>query len=108
MLIFTELWTRGHDITIFNRGKTPIKILPGESEDELKMRIQHAKFIAGDRTDASVLRNLIDPNEFTYVFDLSGHQLTDTAPLANLFVDSHASTGKAKLKAYVYLSCEYR
>jgi hypothetical protein len=101
-----ELSERGHEITIFNRGKTPIHILPGESKDELKMRIQNTKFIVGDRTDPTVLRNLIDPNDFTYVFDLSGNQLIDTAPLANVFVESRASTGKGNLKAYVYLSCE--
>ena len=100
------MWNHGHDITIFNRGKTPISKVPGESDDELKLRIQNAKFITGDRTDASVLRNLIDPNEFSYVFDLSGRELSDTAPLANVFVESHMHTGKAKLKAYVYLSCE--
>jgi hypothetical protein len=41
-------------VTLFNRGKTPNRALPGESEAEFQERICKASFIQGDRTSLQV------------------------------------------------------
>jgi hypothetical protein len=45
---------QGYDITLFNRGKTANKALPGESKEEFEARIAATTFVKGDRTNAEV------------------------------------------------------
>jgi hypothetical protein len=45
---------QGHKVTLFNRGKTPNRPLPGESEADFQDRIAKASFIKGDRTNVDV------------------------------------------------------
>ena len=98
--IATELKDRGHDVTLYNRGKTPAQRLPGESEQAFEARKQQTKYIKGDRTNAEALRDLIDPSLYTYVYDMNGREATDTAPLADIF-----ASPKSQLKSFIYMSC---
>lgn len=41
-------------MTLFNRGKTPNRPVPGESEEQFQDRIAKASFIKGDRTNIEV------------------------------------------------------
>jgi hypothetical protein len=45
---------QGHKVTLFNRGKTANRPLPGESEADFQDRIAKASFIKGDRTNVDV------------------------------------------------------
>ncbi len=95
-----ELNDRGHQVTLYNRGKTPAQRLPGESEQDFEARKQQTKYIKGDRTNADALKELIDPSQYTYVYDMNGREATDTAPLADIF-----ASPKSQLKSFVYMSC---
>lgn len=46
--------SQGYDITVFNRGKTPNRAVPGESQAAFEERVGKAKFVTGDRTNADV------------------------------------------------------
>ena len=50
---------QGHSITLFNRGKSALKKLPKESDDEFNKRTKSAKYITGNRQVASVSRMYI-------------------------------------------------
>lgn len=97
--LWKELNDRGHDVTLYNRGKTPPQRLPGESEQAFETRKQQTKYLKGDRTNADALRDLIDPSLYTYVYDMNGREATDTAPLADLF-----ASPKSQLKSFIYMS----
>ena len=99
--LWKELYDRGHDVTVYNRGKRAPKSVTAarESESAFQQRIQAAKFLKGDRTDALQLQSsLIDPNAYDYVYDMNAREESDTKPLAQLFVKS------SSLKQYVFMS----
>jgi hypothetical protein len=83
--LWSELFRRGHSVTLYNRGKTSPKRLPRESEAEFAQRLLETKMITGDRKDAAVLKALIDPKEYDYVFDMNGRERSDTEPLVEIF-----------------------
>lgn len=95
--LWTELHKRGHIVTLYNRGKTPPKKLPLETEQGFQARLAAAKFLKGDRKDPAQLKQLVDPNAYDYVYDMNGREASDTAPLVDLF------KGK-NLKQFVYMS----
>jgi hypothetical protein len=45
---------QGHKVTLFNRGKTANRPVPGESEEAFQDRIAKASFVKGDRTNVEV------------------------------------------------------
>ena len=45
---------QGYDITLFNRGKTANRALPGESKQAFDERIAKTTFVKGDRTNPEV------------------------------------------------------
>lgn len=95
--LWSELHKRGHSVSLYNRGKTPPKKLPRESEEEFQARIAAAKFLKGDRKDPAQLKELVDPAAYDYVYDMNGREASDTEPLVELF------KGK-DLKQFVYMS----
>jgi len=97
--LWKELVDRGHQVTLYNRGKTSPKPLPGESESDYKMRLESTKYLMGDRKDPEQIRSLVDPSLYTYVYDMNGRESSDTAPLADLFTSS-----RSELKSFVYMS----
>jgi nucleoside-diphosphate-sugar epimerase len=100
--LWSELFRRGHSVTLYNRGKTSPKRLPRESEAEFAQRLLETKMITGDRKDAAVLKALIDPKEYDYVFDMNGRERSDTEPLVEIFRGS-GPFGR-RLKQLVYMS----
>lgn len=57
-----------------------------------------ATALKGDRKDPESLKSNIDPSKYDYVFDMNAREVTDTKPLAELFV------GQANFKQYVFMS----
>ena len=100
-VLSAELSDRGHEVTLYNRGKTPAQQLPGESNQAFEARKQNTKYLKGDRTNAESLKELIDPSLYSYVYDMNGREATDTAPLADIF-----ASPKSQLKSFIYMSCK--
>jgi nucleoside-diphosphate-sugar epimerase len=96
--LWKELHDRGHDVTLYNRGKTSPKPVARESESDFQARLSAASFLKGDRKDPQQLRELIQPNKYDYVYDMNARTEEDTKPLAELFV------GSSSLKQYVFMS----
>ena len=48
LYLWKELQDRGHDVTLFNRGKTALRKTPRETEEEFEVRKAKTTFIAGD------------------------------------------------------------
>lgn len=96
--LWKELNDRGHDVTVYNRGKTAPKPVARESEEAFQARISTTTALKGDRKDPSALKELIDPTKYDYVFDMNAREVSDTQPLAELFV------GQPNFKQYVFMS----
>jgi nucleoside-diphosphate-sugar epimerase len=96
--LWKELYDRGHDVTVYNRGKTAPKPVARESDEAFKARIAAATSLKGDRTNVEDLKNLVDASKYDYVFDMNAREVTDTKPLAELFV------GQPNFKQYVFMS----
>jgi nucleoside-diphosphate-sugar epimerase len=97
--LWKELHSRGCDVTVYNRGKTPASpVKAHESRADFDVRLAAAGFLKGDRTDPVALQKLIDPEAYDYVYDMNAREVSDTEPLASLFV------GSKTLKQYVFMS----
>jgi nucleoside-diphosphate-sugar epimerase len=96
--LWKELNDRGHDVTVYNRGKTPPKPVARESDEAFQARIAATTALKGDRQDSAALKELIDPTKYDYVYDMNAREVTDTQPLAELFV------GQPNFKQYVFMS----
>mmetsp|Transcript_4464 Transcript_4464/g.10765 ORF Transcript_4464/g.10765 Transcript_4464/m.10765 type:complete len:352 (+) Transcript_4464:94-1149(+) len=96
--LWKSLYDAGHDVTVFNRGKTPPRPVARESDEEFQARLAAATFLVGDRKDPESLKSAIDPSKYDYVYDMNAREVTDTKPLAELFV------GQANFKQYVFMS----
>jgi len=94
--LWKELYDRGHKVTIFNQGKTVLKPLRGESDNDFEARKAAAKFIAGDRKDAVDMTSKLSGESFNVVYDMTGRTVEDTAPVADLF--------NGKVEHFVYMS----
>jgi len=96
LYLWKELHKRGHEVTLFNRGKTSLKPIPNESEEEFKKRVADTKFITGNRQDAGDLKAKLADKSFDVIYDMNGREASDTAPLVELF--------NGKVKHFVYMS----
>jgi nucleoside-diphosphate-sugar epimerase len=96
--LWKELHERGHQVTLFNRGKTTPTQLTRESPSAFESRLAKATFLKGDRKNADDLRSLIDPSLYDYVYDMNAREEADVIPLAELFI------GVPRLKQYVFMS----
>ena len=94
--LWKELYDRGHKVSVFNRGKTPVSAVRGESVADLEARKAAATFIVGDRKDAVDLTNKLSGKEFDVIYDMNGREMVDTAPLADLY--------NGKVEHFVYMS----
>ena len=54
LYLWNELHKRGHKVTLFNRGKTALKKLPKESEEQFATRKSETNFISGNRQSPEV------------------------------------------------------
>jgi nucleoside-diphosphate-sugar epimerase len=96
--LWRELHKRGHEVTVYNRGKTAPKPVARESQADFDKRVAAANFLKGDRKDPEQLKALIDPSKYDYIYDMNAREESDTRPLAELFV------GSKSLKQYVFMS----
>jgi nucleoside-diphosphate-sugar epimerase len=96
--LWKELYDRGYDVTVYNRGKTSPKPVARESNESFQARIAAVTTLHGDRTDPADLKRLVDPSKYDYVFDMNAREVSDTKPLAELFV------GQDNFKQYVFMS----
>jgi len=96
LYLWKELYDRGHSITLFNRGKSSLKKLPKESEDDFEKRKSSARFINGDRQVAEDIQEKLKNEKFDVIYDMNGREVGDTAPLADLF--------NGKVEQFIYMS----
>lgn len=68
-----ELLRQGHEVTVFNRGQTPVEFPPG------------VKRLYGDRKDYDTVRSVLGTGDFDAVFDTSAYVREDVQPLPELF-----------------------
>jgi len=96
LYLWKELISRGHDVTLFNRGKTALKKLPKESAEDFEKRKSATRFINGNRQDAADLKSKLSSEKFDVVYDMNGREASDTAPLADIF--------NGKVDHFIYMS----
>jgi nucleoside-diphosphate-sugar epimerase len=85
LYLWEELHKRGHSVTLFNRGKTALKKLPGESDSQFEQRKRDTTFIQGDRKDIADMKAKLGRHIFDVVYDMGGRESADTEPLVDLF-----------------------
>ena len=95
LYLWKELHTRGHKVTLFNRGKTALKPLPTECDADFNLRVSETTFIKGDRQSKDDLQKLTR-NTYDAVYDMNGREKADTKYLADEF--------NGKIDHYVYMS----
>ena len=79
-----ELLAQGHQVTVFNRGQTPVELPAGVRQ------------LRGDRKDHAQVRRVLAHQDYDVVYDNSGYVAEDTGIMVELF-DGH--TGH-----YIYTS----
>lgn len=90
-----DISCQGHSVTLFNRGKTALKKVPHETEDEYEKRSRETRFIKGNRQSPDDLKKLASES-FDVIYDMNGREQGDTAPLADIF--------RGKVEHFVYMS----
>lgn len=95
LYLWKELHKRGHQVTLFNRGKTALKPLSKESQEAFTKRIADTKFMKGNRQVKEDLVKLAS-EKFDVIYDMNGREATDTAPLADIF--------NGKVEQFIYMS----
>jgi nucleoside-diphosphate-sugar epimerase len=73
LALVRELVKYGHDVTVLNRGRSPA---------ELPLAVRR---LYADRTNHEQLREVLGPEEFDVIQDLSGYTLDDVKPLVELY-----------------------
>ena len=96
LYLWKELYDRGHEITLYNRGKYALKKVPKETEADFEKRKAAARFIKGDRQVAAELQEKLVNEKFDVIYDMNGREASDTAPLADIF--------NGKVEHFVYMS----
>ena len=94
--LWKELHERGHKVTLFNRGKTALKPIRGETTDAFAHRKSTANYVVGDRKDTADITSKLNGLKFDAVYDMTGRTVDDTAPLADVF--------NGKVDHFVYMS----
>jgi len=83
-------------VTLFNRGKTALKKIPGESDADFDKRCKDTTFIKGNRQEIDDMKSKLGGQKYDVVYDLGGREAVDTIPLIEMF-------GK-KVDHFVYMS----
>lgn len=85
LYLWKELHERGHEVTLFNRGKTALKSIPGEDASVFAKRSQETNFVKGDRKDVAGMKEKLGSLKFDVVYDMGGREADDTVPLVDMF-----------------------
>lgn len=96
LYLWNELHKRGHQVTLFNRGKTALKKLPKESVEDFESRKSATRFINGNRQSAEELKSKLGSESFDVIYDMNGREASDTAPLVDIF--------NGKIEQFIYMS----
>ena len=96
LYLWKELLDRGHDVTLYNRGKTEIPRIRGEDDATFENRKSKTNYIAGDRKNPEDIKNKLGSCSFDVIYDMNGRTVEDTAPLADLF--------NGKIEQFIYMS----
>ena len=70
LYLWRQLHKDGHKVTIFNRGKTSLKKIPIETDDEFEKRKADANYVKGDRTKPEDLQQLASL-KFDVIYDMN-------------------------------------
>jgi 2'-hydroxyisoflavone reductase len=89
LYLWEELHKRGHSVTLFNRGKTALKKLPGESDYQFEQRKRDTKFIQGDRKDTADMKAKLGRHGFDVVYDMGGSEPLSLSLSLSLSLDTH-------------------
>lgn len=73
LALVQELVRRGHEVTVLNRGQTPVQLPAG------------VQVILGDRKDHDQMRALLGGSSYDVVYDVSGYTPEDTAIMVEIF-----------------------
>ncbi len=73
-----------------------LKKVPYESDAEFEARSKDTKFIKGNRQSADELKEKLSGEKFDVIYDINGREVSDTAPLADIF--------NGKCEHFVYMS----
>ncbi|HRC63509.1 MAG TPA: NAD-dependent epimerase/dehydratase family protein [Dehalococcoidia bacterium] len=73
LALVRELARHGHDVTVLNRGQTPVDLPRG------------VRRLFGDRTDHEGLKEVLRHEEFDVVQDINGYSVADVQPMIELF-----------------------
>ncbi|KAJ6694423.1 hypothetical protein OIU85_005136 [Salix viminalis] len=88
--------SKGHQVTLFTRGKAPIsQQLPGESDQdyaEFSSKILHLK---GDRKDSEFVKTSLAAKGFDVVYDINGREAVEVEPILDAL---------PKLEQFIYCS----
>ncbi len=84
LALVRELSRHGHDVTVLNRGKTPV---------ELPRGVQR---LFADRTDVSALRSALGGRDFDVVYDVNAYRPEDVRTMAELL--------RGRVGHYVFVS----
>ena len=85
LYLWKELQDRGHEVTLFNRGKTTLRKTPRETDEEFEVRKAKTNFIVGDRKDTEDMKKKLGGKKYDVVYDLGGREAKDTQPLIDIF-----------------------
>ncbi|CAN0065354.1 unnamed protein product [Scytosiphon promiscuus] len=100
LFLTKELHSRGHEVVLYNRGKTANKQLPYESDEQYAKRVEDVKTIVGDRKDPeasqAICQSALGGEKFDAVFDMNAREVSDTKAVADVF--------KGKVDHYVFMS----
>jgi nucleoside-diphosphate-sugar epimerase len=96
LYLWEELHNRGHSVTLYNRGKTALKKIPGETDAQFEARKADTNFVKGDRKDTADMKSKLGGLKFDVVYDMGGREAADTEPLVDLF--------GSKAEQFVYMS----
>ena len=96
LYLWEELHSRGHSVTLYNRGKTALKKIPSESDEAFEKRKAATKYVKGDRKDLADMKAKLGGLKFDVVYDLGGREAGDTEPLIELFGN--------KVEHFIYMS----
>jgi len=86
----------GHEVTLFTRGKAPIKQqLPGESDQDYNDFASKILHLKGDRKEFEFVKKSVGAEGFDVVYDINGREAVEVEPLLDALPN---------LEQYIYCS----
>ena len=97
--LWKELHNRNHQVTVYNRGKTPVPRCVRESDEEYQKRMDATTFVKGDRkVKEDIANGFPSIEQFDFIFDMNAREASDVEPWVEHFAKSE------QLQQYVFMS----